>query len=62
MRKIRIIIENKKITIMNYKEIKKIENKIIIVDDLTLIGDKLEINEIVEGSIKIYGDISKIEF
>lgn len=62
MRKIRIIIENKKIIIMNYKEIKKIENKIIIVDNLTLIGDKLEINEIVEGSIKIYGDISKIEF
>ncbi len=62
MRKIRIIIENKKIIIMNYKEIKKIENEIIIVDNFTLIGDKLEINEIVEGSIKIYGDISKIEF
>lgn len=61
-KKMRIIIENNKMIIMNFMQIIKIENNTLLIDNLFISGNHLQISEIIEGSIKIYGKITKIEF
>lgn len=58
----RIIIENNKMIIMNFMQIIKIANNSLIIDNLFISGNQLQISEIIEGCIKIYGEITKIEF
>lgn len=60
-RNFRLIMKKNKIIILNYLKIYKITNELLKVDDILINGSKLEITEIVEGCIKIYGEKFKIE-
>lgn len=60
--KLKIVLEKNNLIISNYQKISKISAEEMIVDHLKITGRNLRLLEIEEGKIKIYGEITKMEF
>ncbi len=60
--KLKIIFEKNNLIITNYQKIIKISVRQILIDHLKIDGERLQLLEIEEGKIKIYGEIEKMEF